>query len=62
MADVFLATAKVKKLEKNATLPAKFLKLLEILKLGERVKGKNVCIKMHVGGGYGYTTIHPFFC
>jgi len=25
------------------------------------LKGKNVCIKMHVGSGYGYTTIHPFF-
>lgn len=61
MADVFFADAKVRRLEKNATLPAKFLKLLDALKLKEKVKNKNVCIKMHVGGGYGYTTIHPLF-
>lgn len=61
MSVVYLASAKVKKLEKNATLPAKFLRLLSSLKLEERINGKNVCIKMHVGSGYGYTTIHPLF-
>ncbi|HPP66621.1 MAG TPA: DUF362 domain-containing protein, partial [bacterium] len=61
MADVFLASSKVKRLEKNASLPAKFLRLLTMLNLNEKVKGKNVCIKIHVGDGYGYTTIHPFF-
>jgi len=33
MSMVYYASAKVKKLERNATLPAKFLRLLNALKL-----------------------------
>ncbi|MCM8824987.1 MAG: DUF362 domain-containing protein [Candidatus Omnitrophica bacterium] len=61
MSDVYFASARVKKLERNASLPAKFLRLLSLFELGKKVNGKNVCIKMHVGGGYGFTTIHPLF-
>ncbi|MCM8816945.1 MAG: DUF362 domain-containing protein, partial [Candidatus Omnitrophica bacterium] len=61
MTDVYFASAKVKKLEKNASLPSKFIRLLSKLGLDKKIEEKNVCIKMHVGTGYGYTTIHPLF-
>ncbi|HOL49827.1 MAG TPA: DUF362 domain-containing protein, partial [bacterium] len=61
MADVFFASAKVRKLERNATLPAKFLRLLDKLEINNQVEEKTVVIKMHMGTGYGFTTIHPLF-
>ncbi|MCX7704969.1 MAG: DUF362 domain-containing protein [bacterium] len=60
MSVVYFASARLKQLEKKATLPAKFLRLLSILNIDKEVKGKNIGIKIHVGCGYGYTTIHPF--
>ena len=45
----------------DATLPAKFNRLLDRLNLGETVGGKIVAVKMHVGRGIGYSTIHPLF-
>ena len=61
MSDVFFAGVKVKRLEQGATLPAKFQRMLDRLNLAQTVKGRRVCIKMHLGGGLGYTTIHPLF-
>ena len=61
MSTVFFASAKVKKLERNASLPAKFIRLLDALEFGEKIKDKTVAIKIHSGGGYGFTTIHPLF-
>jgi len=58
---VKFATVKFDKLEKEATLPAKFQRMLKSLPLNEMVEGKTVALKMHLGGGLGYTTIHPLF-
>ncbi|MBL8027665.1 MAG: DUF362 domain-containing protein [Fibrobacteres bacterium] len=58
---VFFADIAVEKMEKNSTLPAKFGRMLKEFKFADRVKDKQVGIKMHFGGGLGYTTIHPLF-
>jgi uncharacterized Fe-S center protein len=58
---VLFASAYARKLEANATLPAKFGRLIERSGLKEMLSGKTVAIKMHLGGGLGYTTIHPLF-
>jgi len=60
-AELLFADASVVALEKNKTLPAKFERMLKRLKLKDRVGGKSVAVKMHLGGGIGYTTIHPVF-
>jgi len=60
-ATVKFADIKFKKLDKEATLPAKFERLLKSLPLSEMVGEKTVALKMHLGGGLGYTTIHPLF-
>lgn len=61
MTIVRLASAHVKRLDRDATLPARFGRLLSQLELGARFKGKRVAIKMHVGGEIGFYTIHPLF-
>ena len=37
------------------------MRLLERLPILKQVEGKTVAIKMHVGGGIGFSTIHPLF-
>ena len=61
MSDVLFATVKFEKYESRNTLPAKFERLIEKTGIKNVVKGKNVAIKMHVGRGIGFTTIHPMF-
>jgi len=58
---VYFADIAIEALEGNKTLPAKFKRMLKKFALAERVKDKSVGIKMHLGGGIGYTTVHPFF-
>ncbi|MHB0937942.1 MAG: DUF362 domain-containing protein [Armatimonadota bacterium] len=58
---VYFASAHVTRLARNDTLPARFEQLLGGLNFGERFKDQRVAIKMHVGGGIGYSTIHPLF-
>lgn len=58
---VHFADAQVSAMEAEQTLPAKFRRMLKALALEKRVKGANVGIKMHFGGGIGYTTIPPVF-
>jgi len=58
---VYFASAIPAKLDRNLTLPAKFGRLLDGLQIQQQVKGRTVAIKMHVGGGIGYSTIHPLF-
>ena len=60
-ATVLFASTRVKKLEADGTLPAKFRRLLKRLLPKEGWDRKRIAIKMHVGGGLGYTTIHPVF-
>lgn len=60
-AQVHFADIAVKRVEPEHTLPAKYRRMIRGL-LAERVlKGARVGIKMHFGGGIGYTTIHPIF-
>ena len=61
MSDVLFASAKVKKLSAEASLPAKFDRMLEKLDLRPYFEKKTVALKMHVGGNIGYTTVHPLF-
>jgi uncharacterized Fe-S center protein len=58
---VYWGSPRQARLEANETLPAKLDLILERLNLRERVKGETVALKMHVGNGIGYSTIHPVF-
>ena len=59
--DVFFASAIPERVDRHLTLPACFQRLLAAMPIAERIKGKTVCIKMHLGGDLGYSTIHPLF-
>jgi uncharacterized protein len=61
MSEVYFSSIKVEKLEADKTLPKKFERMLEQLDIRSLVSGKKVCVKMHLGGNVGYTTIHPLF-
>lgn len=61
MSKLLFATYAGKNLEPANSIGAKWLRLLDELDLAATVKGKSTCIKMHLGGGMGFTTIHPFF-
>jgi len=61
MAKLLFAKYAGKNLEPDNSIGAKWLRLLDALDLAPAVKGKRTCIKMHLGGGTGFTTIHPFF-
>lgn len=60
-ATVLFAPMAYARYEATQTLPAKFDRLLKKSGLAERVNGKTVAIKMHVGDGIGYSTIPPVF-
>ena len=61
MSEVLFASAKLKRLVANASLPAKLRRLFEKVDLEPYFKNRTVAIKMHVGGNIGYTTVHPLF-
>lgn len=58
---VLFTSVKFDKYDPSVTLPAKFERLLDKMELENVVKDKWTAIKMHVGRGIGYTTIHPLF-
>ena len=58
---LLFADARADRLQADATLPAKFTRMLDRAGLQQTLRGRRVCIKMHVGGNLGYTTIHPLF-
>lgn len=58
---VLFASAIPGQMDVDCTLPARFNRLLAQLVAPEKVRGKTVAIKMHVGGNIGYSTIHPLF-
>ncbi len=47
--------------EASQTLPEKFSRMLKKSGLKDKLKGKTVAIKMHVGDHVGYSTIPPIF-
>jgi len=61
MSKVYFASARLKAMKPDASLPAKFGRMLDGLPLSEMFGDKSVAIKMHLGGGIGYTTIPPLF-
>lgn len=61
MSKVLFAPMAFARYEASETLPEKFTRLLEKTGLREKVKGKKVAIKMHVGSGTSYSTIPPIF-
>jgi uncharacterized Fe-S center protein len=48
-------------LDPKNSIGSKWGRLLDALELGAAVAGKRTAIKMHLGGGTGFTTIHPLF-
>jgi len=58
---VLFAPAAIERLEGKATLPAKFERMLDRLPMKRVCGGATVALKMHVGGGIGFTTIPPLF-
>ena len=60
-ATVYFGSAAVEEPGSNATLPAKLRRILKRCNLKRLCQGGRVPIKMHLGGGLGYTTIHPLF-
>src|SRR5512143_277782 len=58
---VYFGSARQARLDPKETLPAKLDLILDRLYLRERVKDETVAIKLHVGAGIGYSTVHPIF-
>jgi uncharacterized Fe-S center protein len=50
-----------KNMEPKNSIGAKWGRLLDRLDLKGIVGGKRTAIKLHLGGGTGFTTVHPFF-
>ena len=48
-------------MEPKDSIGAKWDRLLDSLDLPSVVAGRRTAIKVHLGGGHGFTTIHPFF-
>ncbi len=61
MSEVRFASAKMKALKGDASLPAKFKRMLAGFPMNDMFDGKIVAIKMHLGGHFGYSTIPPLF-
>ncbi len=59
--EVLFAPMAYSRYEADQTLPAKFERLLKKSGLAEKIKGKKIAIKMHVGSGITFSTIHPVF-
>lgn len=58
MSDLLFARFAPKTLEPKSSIGAKWGRLLEQLDLPTTVKDRRVAIKMHLGGGNGFSTIH----
>ncbi|NMA14976.1 MAG: DUF362 domain-containing protein [Clostridia bacterium] len=60
-AKILFSSVAFDKYDGDATLPAKFERLLDALEMQEVVKDKWTAVKMHMGRKIGYSTIHPLF-
>ena len=61
MANVLFSSVAYSQYDYKVTLPSKFERLLDATPLADMVSGKVTAVKMHVGRGIGFTTIHPLF-
>jgi uncharacterized Fe-S center protein len=60
-ARIWFAESRPVDLNPDHSIGAKWIRLLARLDLPALVRHRTVCVKMHLGGGTGFTTIHPFF-
>ena len=58
---VLFSSVKYENYDADYTLPAKFGRLIDRMGMQDVVKDRLTVIKMHVGRGIGYSTIHPVF-
>ncbi len=58
---VYFGSSAVERPSGEASLPAKLRRILERFDLAAICRKDRVPIKMHLGGGTGYTTVHPVF-
>ena len=58
---VLFSSMNFDKYDADATLPAKFSRLIDRMGMQDAVNGKWTVIKMHVGRHIGYSTIPPLF-
>ncbi len=64
MSNLYFAPVTFDHYDRAETLPVRFEKICDKINnsdFGKIMNGKSVAIKMHVGRGIGYTTIHPLF-
>ena len=61
MSRVHFASARLKEIRAEVSLPAKFKRMLAEYPMKGMFDGKTVAIKMHLGGYLGFTTIPPLF-
>ena len=59
--ELLFASYPPRSMSPDQCIGAKFDRLLEKLELKKTVAERKVVIKMHLGGGNGFSTIHPFF-
>ncbi|NMA45821.1 MAG: DUF362 domain-containing protein [Lentisphaerae bacterium] len=59
-ANILFATYGSRNLEPQNTIGAKWERLLAALPLAKVAAKQRVAVKMHLGGGYGFSTIHPY--
>jgi len=48
-------------MEPKNSIGAKWQRMIDRMPLKSVVEGKRVALKMHLGGGVGFSTVHPFF-
>ena len=61
MTELLFAKYAPQNLEPVNSIGAKWERLLDAMNLAASVQSLSVCVKMHLGGGSGFTTVHPFF-
>ncbi len=59
--EILFADYRPVNLEPKNTIGAKWERLLDRLDIASAVKDKRTAIKAHLGGGFGFTSIHPYF-
>ncbi len=61
MNELLFAAFAPSRMDPELSIGRKFVRLLKAFDLGKSVRDRRVAIKMHLGGGSGFSTVHPFF-
>jgi len=59
--EILFSSVEYDKYDSDATLPAKFGRLIDQMGMQDVVKDKWTAVKMHLGRNIGYSTIPPLF-